>query len=67
MISSIILIILFIFFEALFSGSEIALFSVNKSKLKYQASKGDEKAEKIYQLLAKHYNEYISVGLIGTI
>jgi Hemolysins and related proteins containing CBS domains len=67
MISSVILIILFIFFEALFSGSEIALFSVNKSKLKYQASKGDEKAEKIYQLLAKHYNEYISVGLIGTI
>ena len=67
MISSVVLIVLFIFFEALFSGSEIALFSVNKSKLKYQASKGDEKAEKIYQLLAKHYNEYISIGLIGTI
>ncbi len=67
MISYIIAIIFFIFLEALFSGSEIALFSVNKTKLKYKASNGDKKAEKTYELLTKYFNEYISVGLIGTI
>lgn len=67
MLSYIVLILLFVFFEALFSGSEIALFSANKSKLKYLASQGDKKAEKTYNLLEKYYNQYISVGLIGTI
>lgn len=67
MVSYIILIAVFIFFEALFSGSEIALFSVNKTKLKYKASRGDKKAQKTYELLIKYYNEYVSVGLIGTI
>ncbi len=67
MVSYIVLIAVFIFFEALFSGSEIALFSVNKTKLKYKASRGDKKAQKTYELLVKHYSEYISIGLIGTI
>ncbi|WP_297889083.1 hemolysin family protein [Sulfurihydrogenibium sp.] len=67
MLSYVVLIVVFIFFEALFSGSEIALFSANKSKLKYLASQGDKKAEKTYSLLQKYYNQYISVGLIGTI
>ncbi|WP_028951116.1 hemolysin family protein [Sulfurihydrogenibium subterraneum] len=67
MFSYIVLIILFVFFEALFSGSEIALFSVNKTKLKYRASEGNKKAEKVYNLLEKYYNQYIYVGLVGTI
>lgn len=67
MISYIVTIAFFIFMEGLFSGSEIALFSVNKTKLKYLAKKGDKRAEKINELLQKHYAEYISVGLIGTI
>lgn len=67
MISYIITILFFIFMEALFSGSEIALFSVNKTRLRYLARKGDRKAEKTSLLLHKHYAEYISVGLIGTI
>lgn len=67
MVSYIITVVFFIFLEGLFSGSEIALFSVNKTKLKYIAKKGDKKAEKISLLLQKHYPEYISVGLIGTI
>ncbi|MGC8868796.1 MAG: hemolysin family protein [Sulfurihydrogenibium sp.] len=67
MLSYVILIVFFVFLEALFSGSEIALFSVNKSKLKYLASQGDKKAERTYNLIQKYYNQYISVGLIGTI
>lgn len=67
MFSYIVLIILFVFFEALFSGSEIALFSVNKTKLKYKASEGDKKAQKVYNLLEKYYKQYIYVGLVGTI
>lgn len=67
MISYIVTISFFIFMEGLFSGSEIALFSANKTKLKYLAKKGDKKALKSYTLLQKHYTEYISVGLIGTI
>lgn len=67
MISYIVTIAFFIFMEALFSGSEIALFSVNKTKLKYLSKKDGGKAEKVYILLQKHYSEYISVGLIGTI
>lgn len=67
MISYIVTILFFIFMEGLFSGSEIALFSVNRSKLKYIAKKGDKRALKTYTLLQKHYSEYISVGLIGTI
>lgn len=67
MISYIVTIIFFIFMEGLFSGSEIALFSTNKTKLKYQAKKGDKKAKRVYKLLQKYYTDYISVGLIGTI
>lgn len=67
MISYIVTIVFFIFMEGLFSGSEIALFSVNKTKLKYLAKKGDKTAKKTYRLLQKHYTNYISVGLIGTI
>nr|BAU79845.1 putative hemolysin [uncultured Aquificaceae bacterium] len=67
MLSYIVLITVFIFFEALFSGSEIALFSANRTKLKYLASEGNKKAEKTYNLLQKYYNQYVSIGLIGTI
>lgn len=66
MISYIITVAFFIFLEGLFSGSEIALFSVNKSKLKYQAKEGDKKAEKIYNLLEKYFTEYVGTALIGT-
>lgn len=67
MISYIVTIFFFIVLEAFFSGSEIAFFSANRSKLKYRAKKGDKRATKSYKLLQKYYPEYISVGLIGTI
>ena len=66
MISAIITIIFFLMLEAFFSGSEIALFSVNRTKLKYQAKNGDKKAEKIYKKLSKHFDDYIATTLIGT-
>ncbi|RMA97737.1 hemolysin family protein [Hydrogenothermus marinus] len=66
MISYIITIVFFLILEAFFSGSEIALFSINKAKLKYLAENGDKKAEKIYKLLSKHFDDYIATTLIGT-
>jgi len=66
MISSIITIIFFLILEAFFSGSEIALFSVNKARLKYLAKNGNKKAEKIYKKLGKNFDDYIATTLIGT-
>jgi len=66
MISYIIAIFFFLLLEGFFSGSEIALFSVNRAKLKYLAKNGDKKAKKLYEKLQKHFDEYIATTLIGT-
>ncbi len=66
MISYLIAILFFLILEAFFSGSELALFSVNRSKLKYMASNGDKKAEKIYKALEKRFDDYVATTLIGT-
>jgi CBS domain containing-hemolysin-like protein len=66
MIENLIAIVFFLVLEAFFSGSELALFSVNKTKLKYLAKDGDERAKKVYEALEKHFDEYIATTLIGT-
>ncbi len=65
MLSYIIAIAFFILLEAFFSGSELALFSVNKTRLKYLASEGDKKAQKILKALEK-FDDYVATALIGT-
>ncbi|RUM61566.1 MAG: HlyC/CorC family transporter [Persephonella sp.] len=66
MISYIIAIVFFLILEAFFSGSELALFSINRTKLKYLAKEGDKRAKKVYEALEKHFDEYIATTLIGT-
>lgn len=66
MISYIIAIFFFLILEAFFSGSEIALFSVNRAKLKYLAKNKDARAKKLYEKLQKHFDYYIATTLIGT-
>jgi CBS domain containing-hemolysin-like protein len=66
MIENLIAIVFFLVLEAFFSGSELALFSVNKTKLKFRAKEGDERAKKVYEALEKHFDEYVATTLIGT-
>ncbi|NPA13212.1 MAG: HlyC/CorC family transporter [Aquificae bacterium] len=66
MISYLIGILFFLILEGLFSGSELALFSVNRTKLKYLAKNGNKKAEKVYKALEKRFDEYVATALIGT-
>lgn len=66
MISYIIAILFFLLLEGFFSGSEIALFSINGAKLKYLAKNGDTRAKKLYEKLQKHFDDYIATTLIGT-
>ena len=66
MLSYLIAILFFLMLEAFFSGSELALFSVNRTKLKYLAKEGNEKAKKVYEALEKHFDDYVATTLIGT-
>ncbi|SNZ04030.1 Hemolysin, contains CBS domains [Persephonella hydrogeniphila] len=66
MISYLIGILFFLILEGLFSGSELALFSVDRNRLKYLAKNGDKRAKKIYETLEKRFDEYVAVCLIGT-
>ena len=66
MFSYIIAIVFFLILEGFFSGSELALFSVNRTKLKYLAKNGNKRAEKIYNALSKRFDEYVATCLIGT-
>jgi len=66
MISYLIGIIFFLILEGLFSGSELALFSVDRNRLKYMAKNGDKRAKKVYEALEKRFDEYVAVALIGT-
>jgi len=66
MFSYIIAILFFLILEAFFSGSELALFSVNRTKIKYLAKSGNKKAEKIHKALSEKFDQYIATCLIGT-
>ncbi len=66
MISYLIGIIFFLILEGLFSGSELALFSVDRNKLKYLAKNGNKRAKKVYEALEKRFDEYVAICLIGT-
>ncbi len=66
MFSYLIAILFFLILEAFFSGSELALFSVNKTKLKYLAKNGDKRAKKVYAALSTRFDDYVATCLIGT-
>ncbi len=66
MFSYLIAILFFLVLEGFFSGSELALFSVNKTRLKYLAKNGDKRAKKVYAALSKRFDEYVATCLIGT-
>ncbi|NPA16934.1 hemolysin family protein [Persephonella sp.] len=66
MISYLIGILFFLILEGLFSGSELALFSVDRNRLKYLAKNGDKRAKKVYEALEKRFDEYVATALIGT-
>ncbi len=66
MFSYLIAIVFFLILEGFFSGSELALFSVNKTRLKYLAKNGDKRAKKVYAALSKRFDEYVATCLIGT-
>ncbi|MBK3332095.1 HlyC/CorC family transporter [Persephonella atlantica] len=66
MITYLIGIVFFLILEGLFSGSELALFSVDRNRLKYLAKNGDKRAERIHKILEKRFDEYVAVALIGT-
>ncbi|WP_457622804.1 hemolysin family protein [Persephonella sp.] len=66
MFSYLIAIAFFLILEGFFSGSELALFSVNRTRLKYLAKNGDKRAKKVYLTLEKRFDEYVATCLIGT-
>lgn len=51
MISSILLIIVFTLFNAVFASAEIAVISMKETRLKQLAEKGNKRAEKLYSLI----------------
>lgn len=61
---SYILVVIFIMCSAFFSGSETALTSVNKIRLKNMAENGDKRAARTLRV-AEDYEQMISTVLIG--
>ncbi|CAD2080137.1 hemolysin [Jeotgalicoccus coquinae] len=57
-------VILLLFGSFFFSGSETALTAVNKIKLQSKAAGGDQRAEKLYNLVSKP-SQFITTILIG--
>lgn len=57
-------IIFLLFMSLLFSGSETALTAVNKIKLQSKAAGGDQRAQKLYNLVSKP-SQFITTILIG--
>lgn len=60
----VLLLIILIFINAFFSASEIALISLNKTKIKFKAKKGDKKAKKILYLL-ENPSKFLATIQIG--
>jgi len=57
--------LLLLFIKGFFSGSEIALVSADKVKLRYRAKKGDKGAQKVLKAF-RHPDKLLSITLIGT-
>ncbi|MEY8560869.1 CNNM domain-containing protein [Jeotgalicoccus halotolerans] len=58
------MIIFLLFMSLFFSGSETALTAVNKIKLQSKAAGGDQRAQKLYNLVSKP-SQFITTILIG--
>lgn len=63
-VSYIILIVILVMFSAYFSATETAFSSMNRTKLKTMAEKGDQKAKRALELSEK-YDQLLSTILIG--
>lgn len=61
----IVLIVLFICLEGFFSGSEIAIVSANRIKLRHKADHGDERAQRLLELLETP-EQLLATTLVGT-
>ena len=64
MTTQIILIAILVILSAYFSATETAFSSLNKTRLKTMAEKGDKRAELAFKL-AENYDKLISTILIG--
>ncbi|NIA06948.1 MAG: DUF21 domain-containing protein [Actinobacteria bacterium] len=61
----IVLILVFLLLEGFFSGSETAVISADRAKLRLSASKGDNRASLALKLLAKS-EDLLAITLVGT-
>ena len=61
----IILVVVFLILEGFFSGSETAIISANRAKLRLSASKGDGRAKLALRLLGRS-EELLATTLVGT-
>ena len=61
----IVLVVVFLVLEGFFSGSETAIISANRAKLRLLASKGDSRAKLALKLLGKS-EELLATTLVGT-
>lgn len=57
--------IVFIFLQALFSASEIAFISTNLLKLKHRTHRGDKKAQVAFELISNP-EKFLATTLVGT-
>ena len=64
MLLNILIIIILIILNAYFAGSEMALVSINDTKLRMMAESGDKKAESVKQLLSEP-SKFLSTIQIG--
>lgn len=60
----IIVLILLLIFSAFFSGTETAVMSINRYRLRHKAQKGDKKAKKILDMI-KNPDKFLALVLIG--
>ena len=61
----IVLVVIFLIMVAFFSGSETAIISANRARLRLSASKGDRRAKLAMGLLGKS-EELLATTLVGT-
>ena len=60
-----ILVVLFVGLEGFFSGSEIAIVSTNRIRLRHKADRGDERARRLLELLETP-DKLLATTLVGT-
>jgi CBS domain containing-hemolysin-like protein len=61
----VILVVLFVGLEGFFSGSEIAIVSANRIRLRHRADQGDERAQRLLDLLEAP-EQLLATTLVGT-